>query len=714
MESVGVSATPSHGGGNGHITAWELKQLHELITGNGKFLALEVSHTTRGGFSQEVAFVDPKKYFNVDPSSSFSIKNSFRLSSYIKYRLGTNHSELIATIKGITKTKKQSQNPGTEVLKHLGINTCRDAVKSMVENTNQQAPTESSSHLRELLAETLARQLNEIDKMNDRETAGEEIKKTLDWIDSMLASKALTSVGVGGKLQKEKENHDKFCHSDNISLAYSVPLVKIESSQSQSSQSQSSVQHQGTSFPTLNETLMNVREELIKTQLKMAFDSCATEASLKWAQIHGQISSMDNTITKLNDTMEGLSIVTGSNLDKTIDAIGIKCAKHKEQSFNEVIEPITHAMSSQAQWTKNVKNAIDGLKKLSSGLAQHCTTPEGRAESTRALEEWHSDYKNLLLPNSVGALSKVKVQITPLINELQNIVKEEDNKNASRKLDARIDEWSDKALQAIELSSNALLSPKAHEHEHVPLELHSKEQDRLTQISKKKDPTSKNSFGFRFLPKHKAEYNKTVATVNESVQEQLSTRILYLNQRIRKQEISTLTTMVNIGLRGHNDYISHLKEHIDNEGCKHLANGGYEKLSDSVENSKQLALKMVSHHPVGTTSRVLEQEITNMDNQVVKTLKIQGEFVNKSLLTNHREKMLSAFFLHMKEWAYFDHPSYSTLKENMLSVVKDSRFQERVNENMQAHGLDVDTLQQQLIDDENIVELRPSQCQSVR
>ncbi len=590
MDNVGAYVPPRHDGGNRHIRGGSLKQLSTLTTGNGQFQQLAVSHKTRGGHSQETSVVEPKKYFNVDPVSSFTYKNKFRTSDNTKYRLGTSHSQLCSSIKG--KCQKSPES-GSEVLKHRGINKCRDSVKAMVENQDKQMRPESSSHMRELLlTETLARQLDEIDGINDRERAGEEIKKTLDWIDSMLASEALTSINVGGELKEEKLKHQENLNSDTKSLAHSVPLVNIESSQSQGS-----VQHQGTGFPTLNETLMNVREQLIQTELEMAVDSCATEASLKWTEIHGQITSMDQEINQLNSgTSQGLSIVPDSNLDKTRDAIGSKCEQYKE-SFNDGIEPITQAMTSQAKWTKDVKEAIGGLKSLSSGLAQNCSTAEGRAEWTRELKQWHTKHQNLLLPNSDGKLSKAQQQLTSLTEDLQSIVDAEANKNETRQLNARIDHWSDKALQALELSSDALLSPEEHDHE--PLTLHSKDQDRLTAISQKQDKTSKFKIGDRneFEPtRHKDEYNETVAKVNKSVQQELSGRILKLNQSIDKQAKSTLTTMVNIGLRGHNDYISHLKKHIDDDGCKHLENGGYERLSQSVEKSKQLALEMASHH----------------------------------------------------------------------------------------------------------------------
>ncbi len=105
------------------------------------------------------------------------------------------------------------------------------------------------------------------------------------------------------------------------------------------------------------------------------------------------------------------------------------------------------------------------------------------------------------------------------------------------------------------------------------------------------------------------------------------------------------------------------------------------------------------------TGHDLAEKIAKMDTQVVETLKQQKEFVGKSLFSNHREKLMSSFSPHMKQYAYFDHPSYSTLKENMQSVVKDPRFQERVAENMRVHGADID----ELIGDENIVQLRPQQ-----
>ncbi|MCL9783807.1 hypothetical protein M9194_20485 [Vibrio sp. S4M6] len=689
MESVSQYVAPSHGQHKRHIRKSGLEQLNSLTTGNGKFQQLAVSHKSRGTYQKETAIVDPKKYFHVDPKDHLSWTNKFRTESNEKYRLGTTHSELCSSIKGKCAHPEQ-QDMDVEGIKHRGINRCRDAVKSMVENQDHQMRPKKGSHMREmLLTETLARQLNEIDNISDRERAGEEIKKTLDWIDSMLVSEELNGINVGGQLKDEHKQHKENLKTQTKNLAHTAPLIKIDS------QSPVKSKPQGTGFPTLNETLVKVREELIQTELEMAIDSCATEANLKWAGIHGGIMEMDSQINQLNSgTLKGLTIVPESNLAKTKDAVGHKCEQYKE-NFNEGIEPITKAMTDQANWTKGVKGAVEELKTLSSGLASNCGSTSGRAEWTQALKEWHTKHKDLLLPNSSGKLSKAQEQLGTLVSGLEDIVEEEATKKSSMGLNPRIDKWADKALEALELSSDILLSAETSEHE--PLKVDSKleeTQSRLTQISQKTVEGNGSTFGSKekFLPKHKSEYNEKLELLNANVQEKLNVRVLKLNQKIEGQAKTTLATMVNIGLRGHNDYISHLKKHIDDDGCKHLAEGGYEKLSSSVETAKKLAQQTASYHPDTDVGEELSETITKMDTQVVETLKQQKEFVGKSLFSTHREKLMSSFSPHMQKYAYFDHPPYDTIKTNMQKVVKDPNFQKKVAEDMEVHGQDISQL----------------------
>ncbi|WP_133681872.1 hypothetical protein [Paludibacterium purpuratum] len=518
-----------------------------------------------------------------------------------------------------------------------------------------------------LLAETLARQLNEIGHVQDRASAGQEIVHTLAWIDALLASHELAPIGIGGQLKKERSACAEDRQRNVESLAHRQPIVTAMCSDGAAGAARTSA------LADFNDMLQKVRNELIGTEVDMALESCVSEADMQWADIYAAIQGMDRQIAEIHGQRFSGKLVTGSNLDKSSDAVSNICIQ-TQHHFADGIEPVLTQLDARVAWADGIAAAGAELEALCADIP-HGTSAERRLAWEAQLRQWADKFDSLPLPNGSGKLGEM---LGPRLGQALTALSSVTTDSEARRLQGfatRDLPWCDRALAALDQCSASLFNPGGVLDEYVRLV----PEKGVARKSHEK------------LGKHgmkMAEYNAHVAIENSAMEGVISRRLNEFNRKNQDRSKTATASIASIGLKGHNDYIAHLKEHIREDGTKNLLDRSYDVLIDSVERARGCAKRLCRHLILPTDNRgsVLYDKVESLDKAVQETLEKQRQFTGMRLLSRHREILRELYVPHLQRYAYFDHPDYTLLKNNMQETASSARFQETVARQIELHG----------------------------